>query len=155
MVEKGLQHSPSGPVSPGRRTFFKRLSQVFAGFWAAGFVAGAMAYLKPPRRLDSRVEQAVEVGPLSEFSPGQGRLVTGSHKPFWVILAANKEIIALPAICTHLHCILEWDEKNRRLLCPCHRGAFDLNGNVLSGPPPRPLERLSVMVKGGHIYVYA
>ena len=142
-----------GPASAGRRSFFRLLFQVLAALWGAGLVAGTIAYLKPPRRLQASA-QAIDVGPLSGLSPGQGRLVTGPHQPFWVILAPNHELVALPAVCTHLHCILEWDEANRRLVCPCHLGAFDLNGNVLSGPPPRPLGQLSVTVRGERIYVY-
>ena len=140
--------------SRGRRSFFKILLQACAGLWGAGLVAGVFAYLKPPRRTQSSA-QAVDIGPLDDLSPGQGRLVTGTHQPFWVILAPNGEVVALPAICTHLHCILEWDEATGRLICPCHLGAFDLNGNVLSGPPPRPLGPLTVTVKGGRVYVYA
>jgi len=152
-VQKDPSSTSSGLASNSRRSFFKRLFQLFAGLWGAGVFAGIIVYIKEPRRLQILRERTVVVGALDQFSPGQGRLVTGSHDPFWVILARNDEIVALPAICTHLHCILEWDEKNGRLLCPCHLGAFDLNGNVLSGPPPRPLEPLSAMVKGGRIYV--
>lgn len=147
-------NADSGPSSPGRRSFFKRLSQLLTGLWAAGFAAGIITFIKAPRRLLTGAERTVEVGPLQEFLPGQGRLVTGSHQPFWVIRAANQEIVALPAVCTHFHCILEWEEKSSRLICPCHLGAFDLNGNVLSGPPPRPLQPLTATVKGGKIYVY-
>ena len=143
----------SGPAGRGRRTFFKILLQACAGLWSAGLLAGTLAYLKPPRRAPSSA-QAVEIGPLNAFAPGQARLVTGAHQPFWVIMAPNREVVALPAVCTHLHCILEWDGTNGRLICPCHLGAFDLNGNVLSGPPPRPLGPLTVTVKGGRIYVY-
>ncbi|TDI85191.1 MAG: hypothetical protein E2O78_04900 [Caldithrix sp.] len=30
--------------------------------------------------------------------------------------------------------------------CPCHDGVFDVNGNVVSGPPPRPLQKYEVDV---------
>ena len=153
-MKKELQNDPVGLSSRGRRKFFKRLFQVFAVLWGAGFTAAAFSYLKLPQRLLPLVEQAVEVGPAGGFSPGEGRLVTGHHQPFWVVLADNEEFVALPAVCTHRHCILEFEEETGQLLCPCHQGVFDLNGNVLGGPPPRPLEVLSVTVKGGIVYVY-
>jgi len=53
---------------------------------------------------------------------------------------------ALSAMCTHLGCRVSWDEAGQRYLCPCHGGAYDREGRVVSGPPPAPLRRLSVRV---------
>lgn len=153
-MDSDTSHAAPEPYSNGRRTFFKRLFQLLASLWAVGFAGSIAAFLKPPKHARGLVERTIEVGPLDAFSPGQGRLVTGSHNPFWIILAPNGKLVALPAVCTHRHCILEWEADNERLLCPCHLGTFDLNGNVLSGPPPRPLTPLSVTVKGGKVYVY-
>lgn len=139
---------------PGRRAFFRRLLQALAGLWGAGGALGLFFYLRAPRRRGEGGGSAVQVGSLDELPPGQGRLVTGRHRPFWVIHRADGELVALPAVCTHRHCILEWDN-GQQLICPCHQGRFDLNGNVLGGPPPRHLEPLPVMVKGGVIYVRA
>jgi cytochrome b6-f complex iron-sulfur subunit len=153
-VEKSaFSEKPPPTPGEGRRVFFRRLLQFLTGLWSAGFAAGVIAFLRPPERLRSPAERTVEVGPVNEFSPGQGRLITSAARPFWVIVAANGEIVALPAICTHLRCILRWEEKTGQLVCPCHLGAFDLNGNVLSGPPPRALEPLPVQLQGGKIYV--
>lgn len=142
------------PQDSGRRPFFKRLFQIFVGLWGLSFTATVAAYLKPPKRLLLLAERTVDVGPVNAFAPGEGLLVKGSHKPFWVILAPNGEFVALPAICTHRHCILQWNAQQSRLICPCHNGVFDLNGNVLQGPPPRPIEPLTATVKGGRVYVY-
>jgi Rieske Fe-S protein len=53
---------------------------------------------------------------------------------------------ALSAACTHLGCGVSWDGAARQFKCPCHGGVFDRDGRVLSGPPPRPLDRLSARV---------
>jgi succinate dehydrogenase / fumarate reductase iron-sulfur subunit len=37
--------------------------------------------------------------------------------------------------------------------CPCHGGNFDRQGNVLAGPPPRPLDRYAFKVDSGHLLV--
>jgi Rieske Fe-S protein len=53
---------------------------------------------------------------------------------------------ALSAVCQHLGCSVRWDGSKKRFLCPCHGGVYDRDGRVVSGPPPRPLERLNVRV---------
>jgi cytochrome b6-f complex iron-sulfur subunit len=137
----------------GRRRFFKGLLAGLAGLWGAGLLSSLVLYLKAPRRSGAGLDSAVAVGLLEELPPGQGQMVTGAHRPFWLLRSREGELIALPALCTHRRCILKWDG-DKELVCPCHQGSFDLNGKVLAGPPPRPLEKLAVTVKGGRIYVY-
>jgi Rieske Fe-S protein len=51
---------------------------------------------------------------------------------------------ALSSTCQHLGCTVRWDSARTQFLCPCHGGVYDRQGRVVSGPPPRPLERLTV-----------
>ena len=53
---------------------------------------------------------------------------------------------ALLSTCSHLGCKVNWDVGVKQFRCPCHGGAYDRDGRVLAGPPPRPLERLAVRV---------
>jgi Rieske Fe-S protein len=53
---------------------------------------------------------------------------------------------ALSATCTHLGCQVRWDGEAKRFLCPCHGGAYDAQGRVVQGPPPRPLDTIEVRV---------
>jgi len=51
--------------------------------------------------------------------------------------------------CTHLSCPVYFDRHHQRLECPCHEGAFDARtGDVLHGPPPRPLDVVNLEVRG-------
>jgi Rieske Fe-S protein len=51
--------------------------------------------------------------------------------------------------CTHLSCPVYFEREHQRLECPCHEGAFNaLTGDVLYGPPPRPLDAVSLEVRG-------
>jgi cytochrome b6-f complex iron-sulfur subunit len=59
--------------------------------------------------------------------------------------------VAFSAVCTHLGCIVKWDEKKQQIFCPCHAGVFDVKGNVVSGPPPKPLPPIPVAVVNGKI----
>ena len=137
----------------GRRRFFKGLLAGLAGLWGMGLVSSLVLYLKAPQHHGKGLDSAVPVGMLEDLPLGQGRMVTGPHRPFWLLRAKTGDLVALPAVCTHRRCILEWNGGDQ-LVCPCHQGIFDLKGKVLGGPPPRALEKLAVTVKGGQVYVY-
>jgi Rieske Fe-S protein len=61
--------------------------------------------------------------------------------------------VALSAVCTHLTCTVRYEASSGTIFCPCHNGRFDLAGNVVSGPPPAPLETFKVEVVGEDIFV--
>ena len=63
------------------------------------------------------------------------------------------EVIAINATCTHLGCIVTWKEDQKIFQCPCHDGRYDAEGLVISGPPPKPLERHKTKVVDGRIFV--
>lgn len=54
------------------------------------------------------------------------------------------EYTALSATCTHLGCRVAWNPAESHYKCPCHGGVFSRTGDVVSGPPPRPLTRIPV-----------
>jgi cytochrome b6-f complex iron-sulfur subunit len=137
----------------GRRRFFSRLFRVISGLWALGFFGVVVSFIRAPGGIRSFEEKVMRVGPLSELDVGSARFVAHERDPFWVIRTGPDQITALPATCTHLRCILQWEKESGRLVCPCHAGAFDLNGNVVAGPPPRPLRSLRVETRGGIVYV--
>jgi cytochrome b6-f complex iron-sulfur subunit len=73
--------------------------------------------------------------------------------PIIVINRPEKGYIALSRVCTHLGCLVEYQKGTEVLLCPCHAGKFDLDGNVISGPPPQPLPRLALKVEGNSLVI--
>jgi len=133
--------------------FLKRLFQIVLGLWGVGFLGVVFSYIRTARSQRGFEERVMRVGPLDEVSAGAAKFVVHERQPFWLIRAGGDQLVALPATCTHLRCILQWDKERGRLVCPCHGGIFDLNGNVVAGPPPRPLQPLRVDVRGGIIYV--
>ncbi len=55
--------------------------------------------------------------------------------------------------CTHLTCPVYYERSEDRLECPCHEGGFDARtGAVLYGPPPRPLDRVVIEVRGTEVW---
>jgi Rieske Fe-S protein len=61
--------------------------------------------------------------------------------------------VAFTAVCTHLNCTVQYRDDLKEIWCACHNGHFDLNGQVISGPPPRPLKEYRVAIKGEEIFV--
>ncbi len=71
-----------------------------------------------------------------------------------IILANTTEgFKAISTTCTHLGCQVHWDQVENSFVCPCHNAYFDTDGNVVSGPAPRPLERFDVKLDNDNIFV--
>jgi len=66
---------------------------------------------------------------------------------------SEQDFICFSSSCTHLGCAVSWDPTTRRFRCACHGGAFDIDGNVIAGPPPSPLPRLPWKLENGIIKV--
>ncbi len=69
------------------------------------------------------------------------------------IVNTGGELFALSPVCTHLGCLVSWHRPKGRFLCPCHGGQYDMEGKVVKGPPPAPLNRLPMKVEGGKVYI--
>jgi Rieske Fe-S protein len=67
------------------------------------------------------------------------------------------KIIAMSAACTHMGCIVQWQDADRKYHCPCHGGLFTEYGHVDAGAAPirylRSLPRLNTKVVSGNVYV--
>ncbi len=147
--------SPDAAGAPdSRRRFLVNLSRVFLGLWGLGAIGVIGAYLRPRSRGDLVGERVVPAGPLEDLRIGEARLVRHGTTPFFIVRLDATRVIALSAVCTHLRCMLDYDRERKGLVCPCHAGRFDLAGNVLSGPPPRPLASYGVSMRAGEIYVH-
>lgn len=107
----------------------------FGGFSAYALVR----YLFPPGTLGAEAgSEAVRIS-LAELPIGSAKVFRYRGAPSIAVRVSEKSVRALSAVCTHLGCIVKWDDAKEVLLCPCHAAIFDVNGNVVSGPAPRPL----------------
>jgi cytochrome b6-f complex iron-sulfur subunit len=134
-----------------RRAFLDWLVSGGLLAWAAGFVAPVISYIWPAQRRGPSV-QTVSAGKADEFAEWQSKIVAVSGHPV-IVVRTRQGFRAFSAICTHLGCIVGWDTARRQIACPCHAGYFDVNGRVVSGPPPRPLTEHGVAVVNGEVLV--
>lgn len=78
-----------------------------------------------------------------------------ADRKFTVFVRRTEEgLTCFDPACTHLGCRIELQAAKGRFLCPCHGGVFDAEGQVVSGPPPKPLETHPVKLEGGQIWIY-
>lgn len=122
-----------------RRDFFVRIGVGACAVAVAGSAITTLDYLKP-KVLFEPSTSFVAGSPL-DFTEGVVRF--NKEKKAYVIGAAGG-VYALSAVCTHLGCITRFRSDERVIACPCHGSRFDLEGNVVHGPAPRPLPWLDV-----------
>lgn len=76
----------------------------------------------------------------------------GPHDPCILVRYAENDFAAYSQKCTHLSCAVYYEKETQRLACPCHHGFFAVeSGEVLQGPPPRPLPRIVLERKGDQL----
>lgn len=135
-----------------RRDFLKWIFKGTIFTWLAGMIGAILTFIKIPRKEIRSFEREIEVGEFDGLRVGEGKFIPHLKEPIWVIRTEGG-YIALSAVCTHMKCILEYRKDEKVIRCPCHSAIFDLNGNVIEGPPPFPLKRYQVEIKGGKVYV--
>ncbi|MEW5944596.1 MAG: Rieske 2Fe-2S domain-containing protein [bacterium] len=134
-----------------RRGFVDYLLEGAVVFAAAGFAYPVVRFVIPPKETGGGAHE-VNVGTEDEIKPGKAKKFEINGQPA-IIINTKTGFSALSAVCTHLGCIVDWDEDKQLIVCPCHNAVFDYNGNIVSGPPPLPLEKLEVTVRGDKVMV--
>ena len=90
---------------------------------------------------------------VMEYEQKDGWLTATTRSLAYVKRVKEDEVIAISAACSHLGCIVTWDEEQKIFKCPCHDGRYDMEGRVISGPPPRPLKRHKTRIEDGKIFL--
>ncbi len=78
--------------------------------------------------------------PLEEVAPGEGTVIRRGVRNIAVYKEPDGNLRALSAVCTHLACIVHFNNAEKSWDCPCHGSRFDLDGSVIQGPATKPLE---------------
>ena len=136
----------------GRRSF---IQTVLGG--SLTLVSGSVLYpvfrfMTPPEVSEAETS-SVLVGTLNEMPPGSSKAFRFGTKPGLLVRSETGEMYAHIAVCSHLGCIVQHSKERNGIWCACHGALFDLRGNVVSGPPPKPLTPLNVIVQNDEIFV--
>jgi cytochrome b6-f complex iron-sulfur subunit len=89
----------------------------------------------------------------TDIPSGESRNIIYGNMPIVVINRPEKGLIAFSRVCTHLGCLVDYNEKKQLFLCPCHAGVFDIEGYVVSGPPPKAMNAIPLRIDGGNIVI--
>ncbi len=149
-----------------RRDFVKSVTLLLGTAMGALLGLPAIEYLIAPALDIKETEAWIPVGRLSNYKLGQPRpfnftrtQVNGWEKTVtsygtFIVRRQNGEVMVLSNICTHLGCHVSWHPDLQHYVSPCHNGHFDLYGQVVSGPPPRPLDEFKTKIEAGMLYIY-
>lgn len=157
MLSPSVDH-PENPESANelelsRRAFMDRSIKAIAAFMSISLGVPALGYLISPA-LQQQESQWVKLGRASQVKPDVPTLFTVTIKQttgwvqaetqlaYFVYTTDGQNFRVMSNICTHLGCQTHWNEVEGVIECPCHGGQFDVHGNVIGGPPPRPLKQV-------------
>ncbi|MDT8419085.1 MAG: ubiquinol-cytochrome c reductase iron-sulfur subunit [Desulfuromonadales bacterium] len=133
-----------------RRTFLGVLLGGFSVALGAAFGWPVFKFLAP--RAGAGEAQQVKV-PRDQVTIGGAHFFSYQGRPAVMLQPEAGHFVALSAVCTHLGCIVKWENEKGEFLCPCHGGQFSASGQVLGGPPPKPLDTYPVAVVDQDIIV--
>ena len=142
-----------------RRTFYLICIYVIWAMMGVVLAVPAAIYLLWPPRPRKKQDWA-EAGSIAQLKLGtpselvfrknrvDGWKVTSEKSTAWVVKKSGNEIVAFGPQCPHLGCAYHWVANKSEFLCPCHASTFSIEGQVLTGPAPRALDRLELKVEG-------
>lgn len=148
-----------------RNGFLGLVTWAIGGLISLGLGIPAISYLIGPSLQKPEGQDWIRLGSSTKVEFGKptlfkttiqrqtGWIVTDKEVSAYIFTEQGREFIAFSNICTHLSCRVRWIDDQDQFFCPCHNAVFDRNGLVVSGPPPRPLDRYQVKVEDDQIYI--
>jgi Rieske Fe-S protein len=136
----------------GRRTFVDYLLGGGVVASVASFLYPVLKFVMPPPIAEA-IENNVVAAKVGELPPNSGKVFKFGRRPGLLINTPAGELRAYDGICTHLNCTIQYRSDFGQIWCACHNGFYDISGKNIAGPPPRPLDRFVVQVRGDEIIV--
>jgi menaquinol-cytochrome c reductase iron-sulfur subunit len=164
MTEKPRQETIGVPTTT-RRKFLKvftiglgSIAGIALGIPFIGTLVGKISALKKK----SPMAKVIDVRNLSVGQPSRVNFLWQEKDAYiyetvvhsvWAIEHSPADVTVFSPICPHAGCYYNWDPEAHQFHCPCHGSVFSINGRVLGGPAPRPLDTLPDEIKDDELYV--
>lgn len=148
----------------GRRDFMKAAIFAIGGLIGAVVGVPAIEYIIGPA-FKKNVQNWIRLGAIGKVELDAPTLfkTTVESRTGWinsreeisvyVLTEDGQNFVAMSNVCTHLGCRVRWIADEGKFFCPCHNGVFAKDGSVISGPPPRPLDRFETKVEDGVLFI--
>lgn len=158
--------SDSNPHEVSRRDFIKGTTAVIGGLIGTLIGIPSIAFLLSPAvKSQGESDAVIGLGPFVNYPIGiptrfdftqtkvNGWERTATNYGLYVVRKSDNEVRVFSDVCTHLGCSVTWHEDQEHYISPCHDGHFGILGDVISGPPPRPLDEFVTKIEGGELFV--
>ncbi len=144
------EQSPEEPASTSRRDFIKLTWGALGALTAVEVGAVALGF-SLPRVAEGEFGSVVHCGAVDDFPPGS--VTPFNLGRFFLVHLQDGGFLALYRKCTHLGCSVPWDQSIAQFVCSCHASAFDMTGDVLNPPAPRPLDLFTISIESNQVFV--
>jgi len=151
-----------------RRAFMTGGAMAAGGIATAAFALPALGFALGPILEDTTPERWQDVGPEDDFDDqtyvpkvislapqigdvGKTTVYVRRHNPQRDTSNEDLPYVAISTRCAHLGCPVRYFQASRRFVCPCHGGVYGFQGEVVGGPPVRPLDRFYTRVRKGRV----
>jgi cytochrome b6-f complex iron-sulfur subunit len=149
---------PSSDAKTNRRSVLDLLLGAGVIGWMGSVIFPVLRYLKPLGAQTQNGPIKLDAQDLAKLEKERSVIVRAGSVRILVFEDASQRLRAMSAKCTHEGCTVQYVPGESVIWCACHNGRFDLDGRVLAGPPPRPLEKYAcqretdgaVVVQLGH-----
>lgn len=135
-----------------RRSFLNLILAFLSAISALIIGLPLIRFTFPPEGVIKMRGRKTQVGKVREIPEGGSKTVLFENSPV-LLINYGGEFRALSAICSHMGCFLRWDPQSGQIKCPCHYASFDIEGKVISGPPPRPLKSFKIEISDERIFI--
>jgi cytochrome b6-f complex iron-sulfur subunit len=121
-----------------RRGFFHACFAMMTGI--AGLIVAypVFSFMRLPKRINTA--KSIEL-PLADLKEDQALFFERDGIQV-VLIYTNREPKAFDAACTHLGCLVSWDQNEHVFRCPCHGAVFNDQGAVVKGPVNTPMKKV-------------
>jgi Rieske Fe-S protein len=150
-----------------RRTFLMNVGIALNALAGLVIAVPAVAFMFGPIIRRKEYLQWIAIGNVSEFTPGETRLIAfrnpfsdpwdgeTANVPAYVRCVEPGKFIVFAINCAHLNCPVRWFAESQLFMCPCHGGVYYADGSRASGPPERGLFKYEVKVEGDKLMIRA
>jgi glycine/D-amino acid oxidase-like deaminating enzyme/nitrite reductase/ring-hydroxylating ferredoxin subunit len=87
--------------------------------------------------------KAKKIDSFAELSAGEAKLIKYEGSTMAVYKDENNEVHAVNSACTHIKCNVSWNNTEKSWDCPCHGSRFSIDGELLTAPARKDLEKIN------------